>query len=296
MPKVSIVGAGNVGSTIALNLIRQQAADIVLLDIDLDMAKGKALDLKDCQATINGNVKINGTNDYADIKNSDIIIITAGKPRKKNIESTREELFEINSKIIKEVCSKIKKHSPKSIIITVTNPVDTINMIVLNELRADRKKVIGAGAMLDTARLKTIIAEEMNVPISAVEAIVIGPHSNDVLPVFSRTKVNGKSICKVLPQEKLEQISQKVKNRGKEIIDLMGSGYYAIANIVAKMVENILLDKGEIISASINLEGEYGIYGVSIGVPVKLGRHGAEIIETDFDEKDELLRVANKLK
>lgn len=296
MPKVAIIGAGNVGGTIALNLLRKQITNIVLVDIDLKTAQGKAMDLDDFQSSIDGSMKIKGTNDYSHIKNSDIVVIAAGRARKKGENITREELFEINSSVIREVSAKIKENSPGSIIITVTNPVDKMNLLVLNEVNGDRKKIIGAGNLLDTARLKTIIAKELNIPVSKVETIVKGPHNNDMLPVFSCTKVNGKAICEVISSEKLEEISQKVKSRGKSIVDLMGSGYYTIGNVVASMAESVLLDKKNIIPASINLEGEYGIHGISLGVPIKLGKEGAEVIEVEFSEKNELLKAAEKIR
>lgn len=296
MPKVSIIGAGNVGATAALHLMKKQIADIVLIDKVPKLAEGKATDIKDALALEKGNCKITGTDDMSCIAESDIIVITAGKPRIPGMNN-REQLLEENSKIVKEVASQIKIHSPNSIVMTVTNPVDKMNTIVMNELQADRKKVIGIGGMLDSIRLRTIIAHEMDIPVSKVNAMMIGPHSENMIPLLSQAIVNKKPIHRTMRPEQISEIVSKTKKRGAEIIEKTGtSPYYAIGNVISNMVEHVLLDKKELISASVHLQGEYGITGVSIGVPIKLGRDGAEIVEIEFEEKAELVKASEILK
>ena len=296
MPKVSIIGAGNVGATAALHLMKKQIADVVLIDKVPKLAEGKAIDIKDALALEKGDCRIKGTDDISCIAGSDIIVITAGKPRLPGMNN-REQLLEENSKIVKEIASLIKIHSPNSIVMTVTNPVDKMNMIVMNELQADRKKVIGIGGMLDSIRLRTIIAHEMDIPVSKVSAMMIGPHNDSMIPLLSQATVNKKSIHKTMPAEKISEIVSRAKKRGAEIIERTGtSPYYAVGNVIANMVEHVLLDKKELISASVHLTGEYGITGISIGVPIRLGKDGAEIVEMEFEEKAELIRIAESLR
>ena len=295
MPKVSIIGAGNVGSTTALNIIQKQLADVVLIDINSDFAIGKAMDLQDYQSSIDGCKQITGGSDYNLIKDSDVIVISAGRTRKKGETITREDLSKINTDIIKGIAVKIKEYSPNSIVLTITNPVDKMNLIVSKEL-SDRKKAIGVGGLLDSSRLRLILAEELNVPVALIDAVVKGPHSNNMIPCFSLAKINGKLVSELISSEKLDKIKQKVRSRGAEITKHMGSGYYAIGNIALQMVESILLDKKELMTASVCLEGEYGINRVSIGVLIRLGKDGAEIIEVDFEEKNSLIKAAEKMK
>lgn len=295
MPKISIIGAGNVGATAALHLMKKQIADVMLVDKVPKLAEGKAIDIKDSLALEKGNCKIIGTDDMSAIKDSEIIVITAGKPRLPGV-NTREQLLEENSKIVKDIAGQIKIHSPNSIILTVTNPVDKMNTIVMNELQADRKKVIGIGGMLDSIRLRTIIAHEIDIPVSKVSAIMIGPHSENMIPLLSQATVNKKPLAKMITPEKISGIINKTKKRGAEIIEKTGmSSYYAIGAVIARTAESILSDSKEMVSASVHLNGEYGITGISIGVPIKLGKEGAEIVEMEFEEKEELVKSAEPL-
>ncbi|MBN1644774.1 malate dehydrogenase [Candidatus Woesearchaeota archaeon] len=292
MPKVSIIGAGNVGATAALYFLKKQIAkQIILLDINHSLAKGKAEDLNDFRDI--SDAKIKGTNDYSEIRNSDVIIITAGKPREKNSETTREELFAVNSKTIKEIALQIKKYSPNSIVLTVTNPVDKMNGIIYSIL-GNRKKAIGVGSLLDTFRLKNQICEQTNA--YHIDTMVIGPHNDKMIPLFSRTKIHDKPITEYCSAKELEEIAQKTRQRGKEIVDLMGSGYYAIAKAIQVMTNAIINNTNEEIPASVNLEGEYGINGISLGVPIRLGKNGAEVVEKEFEEKSQLLEAAERMK
>ncbi|MBD3362014.1 malate dehydrogenase [Candidatus Woesearchaeota archaeon] len=295
MTKISFIGAGNVGTTAALRVIEKQLGDVVLLDIDSEMALGKSLDLSDYQSSVNGKCKIIGTSDYSLIKDSDIIVVTAGRARKKEEKITREGLAQINTDIIKTVAENIKKYSPDSIVLTVTNPVDKMNKIIFDILQTDRKKIIGVGSLLDSFRLKTVISEELKTPSSAVLGMVIGPHNDDMIPLFSKTTVNGKKITELITADRLTELKKEIQLRGKKITSLMGSGYYAIGNTISLMIETILQDKKEIIPASIILEGEYGITDISVGVPIKLGRNGAEVVEMDFSEKEELVEIAGNM-
>jgi malate dehydrogenase len=287
MPKVSIIGAGNVGATAAFCLARKKITDIVLLDRILEVAQGKSKDISDSFSSIIG------TDDYSLVKDSDVIVITAGKPRTKNGEATREQLFEINSSIVKSVSEEIQKHSPNSVVLTVTNPVDKMNSIVYSIL-GNRSKAIGVAGLLDTFRFRNQIFKATKSKL--IDALVIGPHNDKMIPLLSLAKVDSRPISEVLTADKLDLAVQKTRSRGKEIVDLMGSGYYSIGEAIATMVEHVLLDKKEIIPASVNLEGEYGISGVSIGVPVRLGKDGAEVVELEFREKTELISAAEKMK
>jgi len=296
MPKVSIIGAGNVGATAALCLMKKQITDVLLVDKVPGLAEGKATDIKDSLALEKGNCRITGTDDISKIEESDIVIITAGKPRLPG-NTSRDELITENANTVRMIAAYIKTHSPNSIVLTVTNPVDKMNSIVLNEMQTNRKKVIGIGGLLDSIRLRTIIAHELDVPVSKVNAMMIGPHSDSMIPLLSHATVNKKSFTKLTHPEKINEIIHKTKKRGAEIIEKTGlSSYYAIGNAIANTVEQIVSDKKEIMSASIHLEGEHGITGVSIGVPVRLGRDGAEVIEMEFEEKEELVRLSEILK
>jgi len=286
--KISIIGAGNVGSTLAKRVLEADIADVIILDIAKEMAQAKALDLMHSASAIGISRSIIGTDDYACIKESNIIVITAGFPRQPGM--SRADLIGKNSAIIKDVIKNIKVHSPNAIVIVVTNPLDLMAFLAYKESGFDRNKVIGMAGALDTSRFAYIISKELKVPIDKVETIVLGQHSTEMVPIISHTKISGKPLSKVASKETISKLIEELRQCGATIVKLLGKGsaYYAPSAAALKMVMEIALDKKEIISASVLAQGKYGISGVYTGLPVRLGKNGIEeIVELKLD-KDEL--------
>lgn len=285
--KVTIVGAGNVGGTVA-NIISQRGyADVVLIDIDGDIAKGKAIDIQQQSVLFNSDSTIIGGNDYSLTEGSDISVITAGFPRKPGMK--REELLEVNSKIVKTVTENLIKYSPNTYIIVVTNPVDAMSYLAYKVSGFDRNRVLGMGGVLDTARLKYYIKQKLNVSYNSINAIVIGGHGDEMVPVVSSTTISGKPITSILSKEEIEEIINKTKNGGAEIVSLLktGSAYYAPGMSVVRMIESIVFDRKEILPSSVFCQGEYGIDGIFFGLPVVLGINGLEkVIEVPLSEEE----------
>lgn len=288
MPKVSIIGAGNVGATAAFIILQKKLADVVLVDI-VDSVKGKALDMGQAGA-IEGFVQtVKGTTDFSEIKDSEIVVITAGFPRKPGM--SREDLFEANSKIVKNALAEIKKHCPNCFLIVVTNPLDLMVELAVRE-GFDRKKVVGQSGVLDSARFKYFLGQ-------GAEGMVVGYHSDEMVPLVSLAKIKGKEASLVLNKEKINEIVMKTKNGGAEIGNLLGtSAYYAPGAAIVKMTEAVLKDTGEVMPCCIRVDGAYGMRDVCIGVPCKLGKHGAEIIEIKIsdEEKNSLHESVKKRK
>ncbi|NQV08955.1 malate dehydrogenase [Candidatus Woesearchaeota archaeon] len=289
MTKISIIGAGAVGATAAFCIAQKQLGDIVLVDI-VESVKGKALDMFESMPHFGSDSKVTGTMDYKDIKDSDIVVITAGFPR--NPGMTREDLLEKNSQIVKTVCKNIKKYAPNSIVIVVTNPLDVMCYVAFKETGFDKKRVFGMAGTLDSVRFRCFIADELGVSVSKVDALVLGGHGDSMVPVKRLTTVDGKPISNVMDEETLNKIIERTKNGGIEVINYLGSGsaYYAPGTSITEMVKAILNDEKRIIPASVYLEGEYGQNGIFLGVPVKLGRNGVEeIVELDLGSAKKLL-------
>jgi len=288
MSKVTLVGAGGVGSQIAAYLALKNCADeIVLVDIVEGVPQGKALDLQQSCALTNSNVKIIGSNDYAPTKDSDVVVITAGLPRKPGM--SRDDLVEVNSKIITAVISEVIKYSPNSILILVTNPLDAMVKLAYQLSGFQKHRVMGMAGVLDSSRFKTLLALESGAKMENVEAMVLGGHGDSMVPVISNCKINGTPITKIISAEKISQIVEKTRNGGAEIINLLknGSTIFAPALSIAEMVDTILTDNKKILPCSVLLEGEYGINDLFIGVPVRLGRNGVEeIIELKLTEDE----------
>ncbi|MGC8964007.1 MAG: malate dehydrogenase [Brevinematia bacterium] len=285
--KVTVVGAGNVGAVVANMIAIKGYADISLIDINEDLAKGKSIDISQQCALLNSDSKVIGSNDYSITENSDITVITAGFPRKPGMK--REELIETNSKIVKEVVEKIKLYSPSTIFIVVTNPVDTISYLTYKVSGLEREKVIGMGGVLDTARFKYYIKQKLNVSYNSINAVVLGGHGDEMVPAVSLTNVAGKPLKELLSQEEIDEIVNKTRNGGAEIVNLLktGSAYYAPGIAVVKMIESILFDKNEILPCSVFCKGEYGINELFFGLPVKLNRNGInEIVEIPLTEEE----------
>lgn len=301
MKKVSIIGAGNVGATLAEKIVLNEISDVVLIDLpELEsIAKGKALDILQAAAVLGSNSKIEGGSDYQLIKNSDIIVITAGVARKPGM--SREDLLKINANIVKDVSLKVKDFCPDSILIIVTNPLDAMCYVGWKVTGFKKQKVIGMAGILDSARMRSFIANRLNISPKNIQTTVLGTHGDTMVGVVSCCNISGISIRKFLDDEKLNSIIQRTKDGGAEIVKLLktGSAYYAPAASCLIMIKSILNDEKRILPCSVYLEGEYGISGVFLGVPVKLGGEGIEeIIELELtaQEKESLEKSADSVR
>jgi len=278
--KVTIVGAGNVGATTAHWLAASEIADIVLLDIPQleKMPMGKALDLTQAGPVRGFDSVITGTNDYADTKDSDIVVVTAGIARKPGM--SREDLVQTNQKIITDVMNRAVSASPAAIFIVVTNPLDTMVYLAHKVTGLPRERLFGQAGMLDSARFRTFIARELNVSVENVQASVLGGHGDEMVPLVRYSTVAGVPIGELMSAERVAAIVERTRKGGGEIVELLktGSAYYAPGASVAKMVEAILKDKKLIVPVSAFLTGEYGLMDICFGVPAKLGANGIEQI------------------
>jgi malate dehydrogenase len=297
--KVSIVGAGNVGATAAHWIASKELADVVLIDIMEGIPQGKALDLLQAMPVEKRDSAIIGTNDYADTANSDIVIITAGIPRKPGM--SRDDLLHTNYKIMQDVVSKVVKYSPNCIIIVVSNPLDAMAQAAFKLSGFSRNRVIGMAGVLDSSRFRTFIAQELDVSVENVTAFVLGGHGDTMVPLARYSTVAGIPITELIEPAKLEALIERTRNGGAEIVKYLktGSAYYAPSASAVEMVEAILKDKKKILPCAVHLEGEYGIKGLFVGVPVKLGANGLEqIIEIKLtaDEQAALNKSADSVK
>lgn len=288
-PKITIVGAGNVGATTAHWLAEREIGDIVLVDIPQTegMPKGKALDLMQAGPIVGYNTRLIGTTDYEPTANSDVVVITAGVPRKPGM--SREDLVNVNANIIRDVINKAVPLSPNAIYIVVTNPLDTMTYLAYKLSGLPRERVIGQAGILDSARMRTFVAMELDVAVENVQAMVLGGHGDEMVPMVRFTTVAGIPISLLLPKEKIDAIVERTRKGGGEIVSLLktGSAYYAPGAAVAQMVEAILKDQKLIVPCSVYLQGEYGLHDICFGVPVKLGRNGVEqIIELPLTEEE----------
>ena len=278
--KITIVGAGFVGATTAHWLAERELGDIVLLDIPATdtMPKGKALDMLEAGPVLGYDTHITGTTDYADTAGSDIVVITAGLPRKPGM--TREDLVGKNQTIITDVVSNVVKASPSCIMIIVTNPLDTMAYLAYKLSGFPKQRVIGQAGVLDSARMRTFMAQELKVSVHNTHAFVLGGHGDEMVPLVRYSTVAGIPITELLPKERVDAIVQRTRQGGGEIVNLLktGSAYFAPGAAVAEMVEAILLDRKLILPCAAYLQGEYGLDDMYFGVPVKLGRQGVEEI------------------
>jgi malate dehydrogenase len=276
--KISIVGSGNVGATAAHWIASKELGDVVLIDIIEGVPQGKGLDLLEAMPIEKRDSYIKGTNDYADTANSDIVVITAGIPRKPGM--SRDDLLNTNYKIMSDVIGKVIQHSPKCILIVVSNPLDAMAQAAYKLCRFPRERVIGMAGVLDSARFRTFIAAELDVSVENVNAFVLGGHGDTMVPLPRYSTVAGIPITELIPKDRLDAIVQRTRDGGAEIVKYLktGSAYYAPSAAVTEMVEAILKDKKKILPCAAYLEGEYGINGLFVGVPVKLGAKGIEQI------------------
>jgi malate dehydrogenase len=297
--KVSIVGSGNVGATAAHWIASKELADVVLIDIIEGVPQGKGLDLLEAMPIEKRDSHVLGTNDYADTANSEIVVVTAGIPRKPGM--SRDDLLNTNYKIMSDVVSKAIQHSPNCILIVVSNPLDAMAQAAYKLSKFPRERVIGMAGVLDSARFRTFIAEELNVSVENVTAFVLGGHGDTMVPLTRYSTVAGIPVTELMESKRLESLVQRTRDGGAEIVKYLktGSAYYAPSAAVAEMVEAILKDKKKILPCAAYLDGEYGIKGLYVGVPVKLGAKGIEqIIEIKLtsEEKAALNKSADAVK
>ena len=299
--KVSVIGAGFTGATAAFLLAQKELADVVLVDIPQleNPTKGKALDMLEASPVQGFDANIIGTSDYADTANSDVVIITAGIARKPGM--SRDDLVATNSKIMKSVTQEIAKYSPNTIIIVLTNPVDAMTYSVFKESGFSKERVIGQSGVLDTARFRTFIAQELNMSVKDITGFVLGGHGDEMVPLVRYSYAGGIPLETLIPKKRLEAIVERTRKGGGEIVNLLGNGsaYYAPAASLVEMAEAILKDQRRVLPAIAYLEGEYGYSDLYLGVPIILGGNGIErIIELDLlpEEKEGLDRSAESVR
>ena len=298
-PKITVVGAGNVGGTTAQRLAEKNLYDVVLVDINEGMAQGKALDLSQAGPVCGYDTRVVGTKDYAATAGSSIAVITSGIPRKPGM--SRDELLATNAKIVKSVVTELVSRSPNIILILVTNPLDAMVHMALRVSGLPKSKIIGMAGVLDSARMRTFIAEGLNVPSTEVEAMVLGGHGDTMVPLPRYTTVKGRPVSELMSKEKLDAIVKRTRDGGAEIVGLLktGSAFYAPSASAVSMVEAIHKDEKRVMPCAVLCEGEYGLKNVIVGVPVKIGSGGAEqIMEYDLtsDERAALDTSANAVR
>ena len=293
MTKISLIGAGQIGGTLAHLIGTKELVDeVVLFDVASGIAKGKALDIAQSSSVDGFNVKFSGTDNYQDIKDSNVIIITAGVPRKPGM--SRDDLLGINLKIIKQVAEGVKKNAPNAFVICITNPLDVMVMAFQKFSGLPSKKVVGMAGILDSSRFKLFLSLELNVPVKEIEAMVMGGHGDTMVPMPSFTKISGKPLVDLvkegmITQEKIEEINQRTRDGGAEIVKYLekGSAFYAPAASGVQMAEAYLNDEKKLLPCAVQLSGQYGIENVYAGVPVIIGKDGVEKIEeVNLDEKE----------
>tara|TARA_E500000331_G_scaffold110487_1_gene107515 strand:+ start:1003 stop:1965 length:963 start_codon:yes stop_codon:yes gene_type:complete len=305
MKKISLIGAGQIGGTLAhLIGLKELANEVVLFDIVSGIAKGKSLDIAQSSSVDGFNVKISGTDDYKDIKNSDVIIVTAGVPRKPGM--SRDDLLGINLKIIKQVAVGISKHSPNAFVICITNPLDVMVMAFQKYSNLPVNKIVGMAGILDSSRFKLFLSLELQVPVKEIEAMVMGGHGDTMVPLPRFTKVSGKPLLDLVKEGKisskrLEEINQRTRDGGAEIVKYLenGSAFYAPAASGVQMAESYLKDQKKLLPCAVHLNGEYGVKNIFAGAPVIIGKNGVEKIDEislDENEKKQFMHSIDAVK
>jgi malate dehydrogenase len=285
--KITVVGAGNVGATTAQRLAERDYADVVLVDIVEGMPQGKALDLNQAGPVVGYEPNIVGTNGYDETSGSDIVVITSGLPRKPGM--SRDDLLAANREIVGGVTSEVADRSPDSIVICVTNPLDAMCHVALDRSEFPRQRVVGMAGILDSARFRTFLAWELGVSARDVTGFVLGGHGDTMVPIVSYTNVAGVPVSQKIDGGRLEEIVQRTRDGGAEVVKLLksGSAFYAPAAAVAEMIDSIVYDQKRVLPCAALCQGEYGIDGLFVGVPVKLGKDGVEeIIEIELSEQE----------
>ena len=303
--KISLIGAGQIGGTLAHLLgLKEVASEVVLFDVAAGIAKGKALDIAQSSSVDGFNVKFLGTDNYKDIKNSDVIIITAGVPRKPGM--SRDDLLGINLKIMKQVAEGIKSNCPDAFVICITNPLDVMVMAFQSYSNLPRNKVVGMAGILDSSRYKLFLSEELNVPVKQIEALVMGGHGDTMVPLPGFTKINGTKLLDLIEdgkvsKEKIEQINQRTRDGGAEIVKYLekGSAYYAPAASGVEMAISYIRDEKKLLPCAVYLDGEYGVKNIYAGVPAIIGKNGVEKVEEinlQNNEKNEFNKSVDAVK
>ena len=298
-PFTAIIGAGQVGATTAQRILEKNISDVVLFDVVEGMPQGKALDLMEAAPIEGHDRRILGTNRYEDIQGAEIVVVTAGLPRKPGM--TREDLLSLNARIIREVCQNVKQYAPNSKLIIVTNPLDIMTYLAYKVTGFPAERVFGMAGVLDTARMRYFIAENLNATPKDVEAVVLGGHGDLMVPVSSHSKLKGKSIKDLIPAQDLAKIEQRTRDGGAEIVALLktGSAFYAPASSVAEMAQAILKNEKKVLPVCAYLNGQYGLSGIYFGVPAELSGKGIEkVVEISLSEEEQkaLSLSANKVK
>jgi malate dehydrogenase len=297
--KITVVGAGNVGANCAVRIAEKELADVVLVDVVEGVPQGKALDLLQSGPVQGYDVMVTGANEYEPTANSDVVIITAGFPRKPGM--SRDDLLIANYDVVKTATEQVAKYSPNSIIIVVTNPLDAMAQAAFQVSRFSKNRVVGMAGVLDSARFRTFIAQELKVSVENVTAVVLGGHGDTMVPLVRLSNVAGIPLADLLPQDKLDALVNRTRNGGAEIVKYLktGSAYYAPSAAAVEMAESILKDRKKVLPCAAYLEGEYGINGLFVGVPVKLGARGIEQIyeiKLTSDEQAALKKSADAVK
>jgi malate dehydrogenase len=285
--KIAVIGAGNVGATTAQRLAERDYADIVLVDIVEGLPQGKALDLNQAGPVVGYEPNISGTNNYEETSGSDIVVITSGLPRKPGM--SRDDLLAANKEIVASVTGEVSQRSPDAIIICVTNPLDAMCHVTIDVAEFPRQRVVGMAGILDSARFRTFLAWELGVSVRDVTGFVLGGHGDTMVPVTSYTNVAGVPVSQKIDSMRLDEIVQRTRDGGAEVVKLLkaGSAYYAPGAAVAEMVDSIVLDQKRVLPCAAYCDGEFGIEGLFVGVPVKLGRDGVEeIVEIELSEQE----------
>ncbi|MDP9114351.1 MAG: malate dehydrogenase [Acidobacteriota bacterium] len=296
--KITVVGGGNVGASAAINLAMKELGDVVLVDVVEGVPQGKGLDMAQMGPIEGYDVQLTGANDYAPTANSDVVVITAGLARKPGM--SRDDLLVANYEVVKSVTENIAKHSPNAILVLVTNPLDAMCTVAHHVSKFPKHRVVGMAGVLDSARFRTFIAMELNVSVENVTAVVLGGHGDTMVPVTRLSNVSGIPLSELIPADRLAAIVDRTRNGGAEIVKYLktGSAYYAPSAAAVEMVESILKDKKKVLPCAALLEGEYGIKGLFVGVPVKLGRNGVEKIyemQLNAEEKAMLAKSASSV-
>jgi malate dehydrogenase len=282
---ISIVGSGRVGSTLAMILVQRNIDDVTLVDIVPNLPEGEALDLSHMASELGIDVRIRGSNDYSALRGSDLVVVTAGLARKPGM--TRMDLLAKNAGIMKSVSSEVAKYAPNANLLIVSNPLDAMVYVALKTTGFKRNKVFGMGGMLDLSRFKQFLCEALNVSRSSINALVIGEHGESMTPISSCTSVNGIPVKNFLTEGELDDAIEKTRRVAAEVIAKKGATFYAPANGIARMIEAVKYDKRALLPVSTFLDGEYGVSGIAIGVPVLLGKNGVEkIIEVPLVGKE----------
>ncbi len=285
--KIALIGAGNIGGTMAHLCALKKLGDVVLFDVVDGLPQGKALDLLESAPIEGFDVQITGTTKYEDIVGADVCIVTAGIVRKPGM--SRDDLLGTNCKIMKQVCEGIKKYAPDSLVIVITNPLYAMVTLTKRMTGFPKNRVVGQSGILDSSRYRTFLAEELNVSVASVSALVLGGHGDDMVPLRSSSRVSGVPLEKLIPSKRLDEIEDRVRKAGGEIISLLktGSAFYSPASAAVRMAEAFLLDTKEILPCAAYLEGEYGMQGLYFGVPVVIGGNGVEkVIQLDLNAQE----------